>query len=342
MSAEVLQVIWYCIFALVVGLYVMLDGFDLGVGALHLTHRTDYERRISLNAIGPVWDGNEVWLIIVIGGLFAGFPFAYATLMSTFYIPVMALIGALILRAVSIEIRGKLESVAWRNLWDVVFCGASAVIALGLGLVLGNLVQGISLNPHHEFMGGFGDFFHPYAILVAVLVLSLCCMHGAIYLVMKTEGEVHDNFRRWVNPTLIVFILLYIATSLATLIYQPHMVDRFRAHPWMFVFGILNVLAIANIPRCINKGKDGWAFLSSAASIALFVLLYALGTFPNIIRSTTSTEANSLTISNSYASPETLKILLIIVCIGVPLAIAYFIILYFVFRGKVKLDESSY
>lgn len=341
MSEEVLQILWYLVYLIVIAGYIILDGFDLGVGALHLLAPSDRDRRIFLNAIGPVWDGNEVWLVIAGGALFAGFPFAYATVMSAFYTLVMVFLAGLIFRAIAIEVRSKTHSKVWRAVWDWVFCIASIVISLGLGLLLGNMIRGIPMNENHDFIGSFRSLFHPYAILVAFTVLALFCMHGAIYLVMKTEGDIHNRLRKWIMPTMASFIILYIATTMATLIYQPHMHDRMQQYPWFFVFPILSLLAIANIPREMGRGRDGRAFISSAVAILLLITLYALGTYPSVVRAV-NIEAHSLTISNSDASPKTLGILLIIVCIGIPLALSYIISIYYTFRGKVKLDHASY
>lgn len=336
------EFLWYLVFIVVMIGYSVLDGFDLGVGALHLLGRDDLHRRLFLNAIGPVWDGNEVWLVILAGGLFAGFPFAYATLMSGFYILVMGLIFLLILRAVAIEFRSKSHSSAWRQLWDVAFSVASIGIALGLGLFLGNLATGIPLDAHHEYHGGFWNLFNAYTVIMALTVLALFAMHGAIYLVMKTEGEIHDQLRKWILPTMAAFITMYAIANTATLIYLPHMVARFQAHPWLFLIPFATVIAIANVPRAIHHKQDGQAFISSSLSIALMIVLYAVSSFPNIVRSSVDPENFSLTIHNSYASVKTLKILLTIVLIGIPVALAYIISIYYLFRGKVKLDSSSY
>jgi len=342
MSTEVLEFLWYVVFLIVMIGYSVLDGFDLGVGALHLMGRDDYHRRIFLNAIGPVWDGNEVWLVILGGGLFAGFPFAYATLMSGFYVLVMAFIFFLIVRAVAIEFRSKTESAAWRGTWDVAFSFSSIGIALGLGLILGNLATGIPLDSGQEYRAGFWALFNPYTVIIAVMVLALFMMHGAIYLVMKTEGKIHDHMREWIRPTMAFFIIMYAIANSATLIYLPHLVVRFQENPWLFLLPVATMIAIANIPRAIHHQKDGQAFLSSCATIALMVVLFAVGNFPNLIRSTVDPESLSLTVSNSYASAQTLKILLTIVLIGVPVALAYIISIYYIFRGKVKLDSHSY
>jgi cytochrome bd ubiquinol oxidase subunit II len=342
MSMEVLQVLWYLVFLIVVAGYIALDGFDLGVGILHPFARKELERRVFLNAIGPVWDGNEVWLVIIIGGLFAGFPHAYATLMSAFYVPVMAFIAGLILRAVAIEFRSKNRSPTWRSIWDWVFAIGSLVITLGLGFVLGNLIAGIPIDGNFEFTGNLASLITPYTIFASIFVVSLCAMHGCIYLVMKTEGELHDNLRKWANRCIIFFIIMYVAMTATTLIYLPHMVEQFREMPWLFVVPLINILAVANIPREMSKGHDGFAFISSIVSICLLVALYAIGTFPILVRASNDPALLSLTISNSYASKKTLQVLLTIVIIGVPLALAYIITIYYLFRGKVKLDSSSY
>jgi len=337
---EILQITWYVIFCGVLAGYLILDGFDLGVGLLHPFAKGDRERRLFLNAIGPIWDGNEVWLVVVVGALLAGFPHVYATLLSGFYIPVMAFIFGLIVRAVAIEFRSKRESAAWRSLWDWVFALGSLIIAFGFGFIMGNLIRGIPLDANHDFAGTFGQFFTPYTILMALFSLSLFAMHGSIYLVMKTEGELHNKLRHWANRATLIFVIFYVVSTAATLIYHRHMIERFQHYPWLFVIPVVLILTIANIPRALKRGKDFFAFLSSAATIALLIALYAIGTFPNLIIA--SGMGDSLTIYNSYASEKTLKVLLTIVAIGVPLAVLYFIHVYYVFRGKVQLDEHSY
>jgi cytochrome d ubiquinol oxidase subunit II len=338
-----LDVFWYCVIIACAVFYSILDGFDLGVGALHLFARTDEERRVFLNAIGPVWDGNEVWLVVLIGGLFAGFPFAYATLLSSFYVPITLFITALIFRAVAIEFRSKRPGKFWRQTWDISFFLASLLIAFAMGIALGNMIRGIPLNENHDYMGGaFWTFIHPYSLLTGLLVLSAFTMHGAIFLVMKTEGALQTHFKQWVNPTIIFFILTFVITTVATLIYQPHMVERLRDRPYLFLISLINLFAIANIPREITHNRPGFAFLSSCVSIAMMILLFAIGTFPTLIRSSLDPAKNSLTLENAAASPGTLQVLMIIVLIGVPLVLAYGYYVYRIFRGKVELDHMSY
>ena len=336
-----LNTIWFVLLTVLLAGYAILDGFDLGVGALHLLVKKDEERRVFLNAIGPVWDGNEVWLVTGGGALFAAFPEVYATVFSGFYLPFMLLLFALIFRAVAIEFRGKHEAAAWRRTWDTSFSVASLVSSLLLGVAFGNIIWGIPLDPDMEYRGGFLALLHPYALLMGLTTVALFMMHGCIYLVLKTEGELHNKVRGWVNNTIIFFIICYAMTTMATLVYAPHMSDRFKAHPALFLAPVLTMLAIANIPRQIHRGRDFYAFLSSCAGMAGLMALFAIGVFPNLVLSRPDAQY-SLTVYNAASSPKTLGIMLIIAAIGVPLVLAYTASIYYIFRGKVKLDATSY
>ncbi|MFC1556757.1 cytochrome d ubiquinol oxidase subunit II [candidate division KSB1 bacterium] len=336
-----LNTTWFILIGTLLTGYAILDGFDLGVGALHLFTRTDNDRRVMLNSIGPVWDGNEVWLITGGGAIFAAFPHVYATVFSGFYTAFFILLAVLIFRAVSIEFRSKQPMLWWRKTWDAAFSISSIVIALLAGIALGNIAYGIPVSPDKEFMGSFWGLLNPYALLVGVTVVALFMMHGAIYAVMKTEGELHTKIRGWINNTIIFFIICYATLTMATLIYNPHMADKFKDSPWLFVIAVLNMLAIANIPREVNRGYDFRAFFSSCASIAALMMLFAIGLFPNIVMSVPNPEY-SLTIYNAASSQKTLQIMLTIAIIGIPFVLAYTISIYWVFRGKVKLDAMSY
>jgi len=342
MNLENIEFIWCSAFFILLAGYAILDGFDLGVGMLHLFSKKDHERRIMLNAIGPVWDGNEVWLVTAGGALFAGFPDIYATLCSAFYEPIMVLLSGLIFRAAAIEFRSKQPMAWWRWMWDVLFSLASLIIALSLGIVLGNLIRGIEINEHKEFVGSLSSLFNPYTYLVSILTVALFWMHGAIYIVMKTEGELHDKLRKWVNPAIIFFIMCYALTTMATLIYFPHMSQIIQDRPILFLIGVVDMFAIANIPREINRGKDWLAFVSSCVNIVCLMALFAVGSYPNVVRAINDPDHLSLTIYNSASSHTTLQILLLIAIIGIPLVIAYTFAVYWIFKGKVKLEATSY
>ena len=336
-----LPVVWYGLVGILLTGYAILDGFDLGVGALHLLTKKDEHRRLLLNSIGPVWDGNEVWLVTGGGALFAAFPEVYATVFSGFYLAVMVLLFGLIFRAVAIEFRSKQPMRWWRQMWDISFAVASIVCSLLLGIAFGNVVWGIPLNAEGEFTGSFLGLLHPFALLVGVTTVALFMMHGAIYVVLKTEGELQAMVRGWVNNAVIFFVICYWITTMATLLYIPHMSQHIRDHPVFFAVPLLTMLAIANIPREIHYGREFRAFLSSGAAMVGLMLLAAIGMFPFLVMGRPYPELG-LNVYNSASSPKTLMIMLVIALIGAPLVLAYTSSIYYIFRGKVKLEPMSY
>lgn len=226
-------------------------------------------------------------------------------------------------------------------MWDVAFSISSILIAFLMGVALGNIVTGIPLDANTEFIGTFWGMINPYTILVGITTVALFMMHGAIYGVMKTEGELHNKMRGWVNNTIIFFVICYVTTTMATLVYYPHMTEHFKDYPYLFIIAILNMLAVANIPREISKGRDFNAFFSSSAAIAALMGLFAIGLFPNLVISNPN-PGNSLTIYNAASSQKTLNIMLIIAMIGIPFVLSYTVSIYWIFRGKVKLTNMSY
>jgi cytochrome d ubiquinol oxidase subunit II len=336
-----LNSIWFILVGVLFSGYAILDGFDLGVGALHLFTKGDTHRRLMINAIGPVWDGNEVWLVTGGGALFAAFPIVYATAFSGFYIALMLLLFALIFRAVAIEFRSKKPEAGWRKTWDTSFSISSVLSALLIGVALGNIARGIPLDSSGEFAGTFWGLLNPYAILVGLTTVALFAMHGAIYILLKTEGDLHDLVRSWINRLILIFITFYVLTSVATILFIPMMTEAFRQSPILFVLPLLNALAIANIPREVHHGRDWRAFLSSCFSMIFLLTIFGIGMYPYLIHSIPHPE-HSLDIYNAASSQKTLKIMLIIALIGMPLVIAYTTAIYRIFRGKVRLDASSY
>ncbi len=332
---------WFILIGVLFTGYAMLDGFDLGVGALHLFTKKDEERRLMLNAIGPVWDGNEVWLVTGGGALFAAFPDVYATVFSGFYLAFVLLLVALIFRGVAIEFRSKQPMRWWRQMWDVGFSCGSVLSSFLIGVAMGNIAWGIPIDARGEYAGTFWTLLQPYPVLLGITTVALFMMHGAIYALMKTEGALHDRLRGWINNCIIFFIICYAVTTMATLLYVPHMAARVRANPWLFSIVLVNMLAIANIPREIHHGRDGRAFVSSCLAMLALMGLFGLEMYPNLVLSN-PLPANSLTIHNSASSQKTLGIMLTIALTGVPIVLAYTISIYWIFRGKVKLDKTSY
>lgn len=336
-----LNIVWFLLVGILFTGYAILDGFDLGVGALHLFTRKDQDRRILFNAIGPVWDGNEVWLVTGGGALFAAFPEVYATIFSGFYLAFMLLLLALIFRAVAIEFRSKQPMGWWRSAWDISFCFSSVLSSFLIGITLGNLAWGIPLNEIGDYTGGFKALFHPYAIGMGITTIALFMMHGAIYLVLKTEGELQARVRKWIMNATIFFILCYVAITMATLLYVPHMTSVLKNQPVFFAIPLFNLLAIANIPRETYRGRDFNAFLSSCAAMATLMALFGIGMFPNLVVSKPLVD-NSLHIYNAASSQKTLGIMLVMALIGMPLVLAYTASIYWIFRGKVKIEPHSY
>ncbi|GBE29265.1 cytochrome bd-I ubiquinol oxidase subunit 2 [bacterium BMS3Bbin04] len=334
-----LQTSWWILIGVLFTGYAILDGFDLGIGGIYFLTKDDKWRRTMLEAIGPVWDGNEVWLITGGGALFAAFPMAYATAFSGFYLALILLLFMLIFRAISIDVRSAREGKSWRSFWDATFALSSVIAPLIMGVAFGNIAQGVPLTSDYEYYGNLLAQLNPYAILVGLMTLSLFVMHGVIYLVLKTPGELNTWIRRWVTPSILLFIAMFIITTLATLLFIPHMVTPFKEYPALLVVPLLTVLTIANIPREIHHNREWRGFLFSSLSIVLLMVLYGIGMFPEMIHS--SVAGNSLTAVNASSSEKTLGIMLIIAGIGMPLVLAYTVTIYWVFRGKVDLDDNA-
>jgi cytochrome d ubiquinol oxidase subunit II len=332
---------WFLVFGAVISGYAILDGFDLGAGSLHLFLRKEESRRIAMNAIGPIWDGNEVWLVIGGGALFAGFPVAYAAIFSAFYVPFMIFLVGLIFRAVSIEFRSKEPWPWWRRAWDIVYCFASVVISLSLGLMLGNVVEGLPLNANREFEGTLLSFFNPFAIMVSITTLALFMMHGAIFLTMKTESRLFVKLHVLANNFIVFFVVSFVITTVYALLYIPHLSDFFKSRPGWFAIPLLMILTIANIPRQVKVGKYRYAFISSAVTIALLLIMVALEVFPYLLYSPQH-PANSISVYNASSSVRTMKILLVMALIGTPLVGIYTSFVFWTFKRKVKIDEMSY
>ncbi len=336
-----LHLFWFALLGVLLTGYAILDGFDLGVGIVHLAARRDDERRVLLNAIGPLWDGNEVWLVTFGGALFAAFPRAYAAVFSAFYLPFMLLLFALIFRAVSIEFRGKRESATWRRCWDGAFFAASALATFLMGVAVGDSMLGIPIGPGGDYTGGIAELLRPYALLVGILAVATFAMHGSIYLHLKTEGKLQRRIHGWMWRTFGFFLVAYMLVTVVTLVTVPDATRNFTRLPWAWAVVVLNILAVANIPRAIYKGKPLGAFVSSSCTIAALVFLFGVALFPNLLVSS-SDPAWSLTITNAASSEKTLRIMRTIAFLGMPFVAAYTAVVYWVFRGKVELGKFSY
>lgn len=336
-----LQLFWFVLLGVLLAGYAILDGFDLGVGILHLCVKKDHERRVLMNSIGPMWDGNEVWLVVFGGALFAAFPRAYATAFSGFYTPFMLLLFCLIFRGVSMEFRSKLERPSWRRVWDGAFFASSTFATFLFGVTVGNCIRGLPVDKDGEMRASLVDLLHPYALLVGVFAVATFAMHGSIYLYLKTEGELQQRIHKWMWRTFYIFLAMYGLTSVVTIVRHPHALDNFTRYPLAWVVVLLNLLAIANIPRAIQLGWPFYAFLSSACTIAAFTFLFGVALFPHLIVSDID-PAYSLKLSNAASSEKTLGIMQLIAILGLPFVLSYTAVIYWVFRGKVKVGKFSY
>lgn len=333
---------WFLVVGGLFSGYAILDGFDFGAGAWHLFFKKELNRRIALNAIGPVWDGNEVWLVIGGGALFAGFPVMYAALFSSMYIPFILFLVFIIFRAIAIEFRGKEEMKWWKRTWDISYSVSSIMLAFLLGVVLGNVLQGIAIGENQLYLGsGFFEFLNPYAILVGITTLAMFMMHGAIYLLLKTEGKLYEKLISLLRKGMIFFIVSFALMSLYTFLFLPQLSDAFIDNPVLFIVPVLVFLSIANVPRLASKKRFLRAFIFSCLTISLMLILVAIELYPNMLLSTID-PAYNIDIYNASSSIKTLKIMMIFAAIGAPLVLSYTIFVYKTFSGKVKLDETSY
>jgi cytochrome d ubiquinol oxidase subunit II len=334
--------LWYLVVGLLFSGYAILEGFDYGAGAWHLFFKKDLSRRIAINAIGPLWDANQVWLIIGGGALFAGFPVMYATLLSSMYIPFMLFLMLLVLRSSAIKFRSAEEMIWWRKTWDIIYFVSNTLISFLLGVVLANVLQGLEIGENYSYKGGmFFSFLNPYAIMVGLTSLSLFMTQGAIFLLLKTEGRLYARLTFLLKKSMIFFLVSFAATSLYTLVFLPGVTDKFREFPVFFVIPVLAFLAVANIPRLVSKKKYAYALIFSSLTMAFLLMLVAFQLYPVLLPSKISPEY-SVTIYNAASSQKSMGIMLTIVAIGSPLLAGYFLFLYRTFHGKVKLDDTSY
>jgi cytochrome d ubiquinol oxidase subunit II len=341
-NADVLVLLWFGLLGALLAGYAVLDGFDLGVGIVHpFVPRRDREKRIALQSIGPLWDGNEVWLVTFGGALFAAFPEAYATVLSAFYLPFMALLFFLILRAVSLEFRGKRRGRGWRATWDGAFALGSTGATAVFGTAVGSLLLGIPLDARGEFVGTTRDLLHPYALVVGAMTVALFALHGAVYLELRTEGDLRRRAHRAAWSAYGTFLLLFLLVTMFTLVEVPRATARLREAPWLWGVPVLNALAIANIPRALFHGRPGETFASTCAVIVALVALLGAALFPHLVPSRPAPE-NGLTLWNAASSAKTLGIMAIVAAIGMPLVLTYTAVVYWTFRGKVRVDETAY
>jgi cytochrome d ubiquinol oxidase subunit II len=344
-----METIWFMLVAAMIAVYVVLDGFDLGAGIVQLlVARTDRERRQVLRSIGPVWDGNEVWLIAGGGTLYFAFPALYASSFSGFYLPLMMVLWLLILRGISIEFRNHIDSLVWKPFWDVVFGGASALLAIFFGAALGNVVRGVPLDDANEFflplwtnfgIGRAVGILDWYTVLVAVTAFATLTVHGALWVALKTDGELERRVRQVARTGWWALLPLTLAVTWCSFAIQPRIGAGFGARPWGYVFPFLAIAGLIGI-RAIGR-RDVAPFMCSLLFIVGMLTSAAFGLYPYVLPSNIDPRLG-LTVYNAAAAPYGLKVGLAWLIPGMLLATGYFVYTYSSFAGKVELEEEGH
>jgi cytochrome d ubiquinol oxidase subunit II len=335
----ILQELWFVLWGVLWAVYFMLDGFDFGTGMLrNFLARDESERQIALSSIGPVWNGNEVWLITAGGATFAAFPLTYASMFSFLYLPMLLILFSLILRGVSIEFRGKHDSRRWRSTWDWVLAVTSFTAPLVLGLGFGNIFQGLPIAAD-GYKGSFFGLFNPYGLLTALLFVVLFLQHGAVWLSLKSDGALSERSSRLAGSlwyvALVVAAGFLVLTGFATKLY-----GNYFSHPAWLVVPVLAVVSLVSVKVMQGQRRNLGAFLSSCGLILLVVATGLVGLFPNLIPSNLDPQS-SLTIFNSASGPYTLRLMTIVAAIFVPIVIVYQVLVYRFFRARITAGAAA-
>lgn len=334
-----LNELWFLLIAVLFAGFFVLEGFDFGVGTVaRFLGKDDIEKRVYTNTIGPFWDANEVWLITAGGAMFAAFPHWYATMFSGFYIPLVFMLLALIIRGVAFEFRSKVESKKWRNMWDWgIFIGSSLPPILW-GVVLANFMTGMPIDQDKEMVGGFIQFLHPFALLGGVMFLFVCIVHGLQFITLKTEGELQERARKVAKKlapvTLILVLLFAIVGFIKTDIFTYH------GNFWI-ILPILTWVTLLLGAILNNKKRDGWAFTMTSLTILLLSASIFIGMFPRVMISSIN-EAYSLTVFNAASGAYTLKVMSIASLVLLPFVLGYQIWSYYIFRKRVTKKDVTY
>ncbi|NQS92496.1 MAG: cytochrome d ubiquinol oxidase subunit II [Chloroflexi bacterium] len=333
-----LNILWFILLTVLFSGFFFLEGFDYGVGILQpFVAKEDNERRAIINTIGPVWDANEVWMIMAGGAMFAAFPHMYATLFSGFYIALVIMLAGLIIRGVAFEFRSKRDDPAWRSRWDMAIFVGSLVPALLWGVTVANLMRGVAIAADFNYYGGLVPLLNPYSLFGGLVFLGLFTVHGASFLGIKLEGELKDRIKKlagkiWIIAVVLTFVFL-IWTYLVTDILNNQGFDGFLP-------AILAVVALLAYGLFHRKGKEGLTFICGGLVIILATIMVFSGLFPRLMISTQD-PANSLTIYNASSSPYTLKVITIVTAIFLPIVLAYQGWTYWIFRKRLSPESTD-
>jgi cytochrome d ubiquinol oxidase subunit II len=342
--------LWFCLVGGMLATYVVLDGYDIGTGILHLfVARTDAERRMTLRSIGPLWDGNEVWLIATGGTLYFAFPALYATSFSGFYLPLMMVLWLLVLRGISIELRNHVEGPVWAPFWDGVFSVASMLLAIFFGAALGNVVRGVPIDAQGRFFEPLWTDFQPggepgildwYTVSVALTAFAALAMHGALWIVSRTENELRERARRIASRAWWAVLVLVALITFFSVRLQPRILINLHEHPWGAVFPAAAVLGLIGVSWFHARRAEGRAFACSSLFLGGMMASAAFGIYPNVLPAVTD-PARALTIANTAAPEHGLRIGMVWWTVGMTLAVAYTIFVHRRFGGKVMAEGDG-
>lgn len=334
-----MQSIWFFLWGLLWAIFFMTDGFDLGVGTLlPFLGKNDTDKRMMINAIGPLWDGNEVWLVTAGGVTFAAFPSVYALMFSSLYTPLLLILFALIIRGVSFEFRGKIDSPAWKKLWDTCIFIGSAVPALLFGVAFANIFQGLPFD-QNGYHGNLIYLLNPYGFLGGMLFLMLFLVHGALWLTIRVSGELQERADSAANKLWFVLTVVAVLFLGGTSVFTP-LYNNYLASPLLFIVPLITVCALFGIKFLLIKKSYMKAWLSSAVTIVSAIFFCIIGLYPNMFPSNVDS-VYSLTAHNASASPLTLKIMLVVVLMFIPVVIAYQIWAYIMFSDQLSVEDLA-
>src|SRR5499427_3684939 len=323
---------WFILITILWTGFFVLEGFDFGVGMLHsAVGRNDAERRAAINTIGPLWDGNEVWLIVAGAAMFAAFPGWYATMFSAFNLALVLLLAALIARGLSFEYRGKRDSPHWRRTWDWLLTVSSVLAPLIIGVALGDLLNGLPINSAQNYTGSFWELFQPYGVFTGVTLVLVCALHGATFLSLKTTGDMHERSRGLARRIAPFTAAAVIAFAIWTHVAHS---DTFLLNP----VELLAILAVLAALWLVYEERDGFSFAATAVTIASCIVAIFVGLYPNVMVSSTSA-ANNLTVYNTASGGYSLKIMTVVVIVLLPVVLAYQGWTYYVFRRRVSKQQ---
>jgi len=325
---------WFIVIAVLWTGFFILEGFDFGVGMLHDAVGTDEaSRRAAINTIGPLWDGNEVWLIVAGAAMFAAFPGWYATMFSGLYLALVQLLAAIIVRGVAFEYRGKRDAARWRRTWDVTLTTGSLLAPLLIGVGLGDLLNGLPINADQNYTGSFWDLLQPYAVFTGVTFVLICLLHGATFLCLKTTDEMHERSGRLARR-----IAPFTAAAVIGFIIWTHVVASTTF--FLNLIELLAVLAVIAAVSLVYARREGFAFAATTVTVAACVLSIFVDLYPNVMVSSTN-HAYNLTVYNTASGAYSLKAMTVVVVIFLPLVLGYQIWSYYVFRKRVSAQDFA-